>query len=214
MDLHGPGICTWYAIPLFGIFVAFSLIVHCGVEGIETVDGAWRDVMASIASAPLTDVMNLISLIGSTAFVYSVSLILFVHMWKSRMKESIVSFFSMLVTASLAVNAMKYAFRIPRPPDGLLHVSGYSYPSGHVVLTTVFYFGLAYALYKWGRISKVTSFLFATFVSLAMGLSRTYLSVHYLSDVIGGYLLALGVVAVFFSWLSRSFSRRDTPNTR
>jgi undecaprenyl-diphosphatase len=149
--------------------------------------------------------------VGSTAFVYSASLIIFVHMWKSRMMEAIKPFLALIVTASVSVNIFKYVFRMPRPPDPLLHASGYAYPSGHVVLATAFYIGLAYVLFRWGRLSKSTASFFAAAMSIAMGLSRTYLSVHYLSDVVGGYLLAVGIVALFFGWLSRSLSHHDVP---
>lgn len=209
MDLRAMSPYTWYALLPLGLFFVYSLLVYGEVEGITALDSAWLDTMASLVSPRLTDMMNLVSLVGSTAFVYSVSLVLFVHMWKSRMKEPITSFFALIVTASVSVNICKYIFRMPRPPDPLLHASGYAYPSGHVVLATTFYVGLAYVLYRWGRLSRATAFLFAAAMSIAMGLSRTYLSVHYLSDVVGGYLLALGIVALFYGWLSRSLSCRD-----
>ena len=69
----------------------------------------------------------------------------------------------------------------------------FSFPSGHATLAAAFYGFLAYAIVRdapaRGQRAGVAGALLMLVV--AIGLSRMYLGVHFLSDVLGGYLLGL-----------------------
>ena len=96
---------------------------------------------------------------------------------------------------------MKHAFQRARPNlDGpLLTLTTYSFPSGHVAGTALFYGLLAAML-----VSKVNVWrwqLLIAFAAIALvvlvALSRLYLGVHYLSDVLAAFAEAV-------AWLSLS----------
>ena len=93
--------------------------------------------------------------------------------------------------------ALKLLFQRARPvfEDTLLVLDSYSFPSGHALGSTVLYGTLAVLLAshpKWRR----PVFFAAMVMVLLVALSRVYLGVHYLSDVLAG--IALGVVWVNF----------------
>lgn len=101
--------------------------------------------------------------------------------------------------------AMKYAFHRTRPvfDDPLLTLATYSFPSGHVAGTTLFY-GLL-VCYLFSRIEAWPQRALIVIAAIAMvllvGFSRMYLGVHYFSDVLGAIAeatawLALTVTAV------------------
>jgi undecaprenyl-diphosphatase len=67
-----------------------------------------------------------------------------------------------------------------------------SYPSGHVSATTAFLVVMALLIgQQWAKVVAVLGIL-------AMMVSRTYLSAHWLSDVLGGACLAAGVVLLLW----------------
>ncbi|MGH7175721.1 MAG: phosphatase PAP2 family protein [Minisyncoccia bacterium] len=78
----------------------------------------------------------------------------------------------------------------------------YSFPSGHAVMSVVFYGFAAYALARTYPRLGGWIYLAATLLTLLIGLSRVYLGVHYPSDVIAGWLLGL-----FWLWLGTTFAR-------
>lgn len=92
---------------------------------------------------------------------------------------------------SILLNALvKEAMHRPRPhfSDLLLTLTTYSFPSGHSASATLFYGFLA--TYVIVRLRAWRSRLMVGFIALSavilVGLSRIYLRVHYLSDVLGG----------------------------
>ncbi|MEM0961647.1 MAG: phosphatase PAP2 family protein, partial [Bacteroidota bacterium] len=84
---------------------------------------------------------------------------------------------------------LKAVFQRARPVDPVVVAEGFSFPSGHALASTVFYGMLIYL--SWRLATRVSVRLAVAAVSLALiiavGLSRVYLNVHYLTDVIGGW---------------------------
>jgi undecaprenyl-diphosphatase len=101
--------------------------------------------------------------------------------------------------------ALKHVFQRARPSfdDPLLSLQTYSFPSGHTAAATVFYGLLACYLVRRVRAwpARVTVVLAAVAMVMLVALSRMYLGVHYLSDVLaaaaeGAAWLAICITAV------------------
>jgi undecaprenyl-diphosphatase len=85
----------------------------------------------------------------------------------------------------------------PRPSLApLVHASGAAFPSGHALTAFVVFGLLPLVLLPTGR-ARIVSWLGSALIVLAVGFSRIYLGEHWLTDVIGSYLLgALFVLSV------------------
>ena len=99
------------------------------------------------------------------------------------------------VTISVIFNMiLKNIFARPRPEMiRLIDEAGFSFPSGHAMVTMVAYGYLIYVVHhyiqqKWLRYSLIA---FLIFIIVSVGLSRIYLGVHYLTDVLAGYSISL-----------------------
>jgi undecaprenyl-diphosphatase len=85
-----------------------------------------------------------------------------------------------------------------RPPDGLVHPAGASFPSGHTAFAGATCVAAVLLFTKVDRRRRLWWAL-ATAGIAAMAWSRTYLQVHWLLDVLAGSLLGAGVALVVFA---------------
>ena len=88
-------------------------------------------------------------------------------------------------------NAIKSIVDRPRPPGALLHASGSSYPSGHAAFAAVTAVLLVALLPTPGRRAPWAGL--GLVLAVGMAWSRTYLMVHWLTDVLGGLCVGAGV---------------------
>jgi len=148
-------------------------------------------ILAGSISDINTDVMQFFTFLGTHIFLIPANIILIAyflfikkHRWYS-IKIPVVALSSLVLMFSL-----KYLFRRSRPLSPLLEQArGYSFPSGHALMSFTFYGLLIYLAwlnvknvwFKWFIITALALLIFV------IGLSRVYLRVHYASDVVAGY---------------------------
>lgn len=105
-----------------------------------------------------------------------------------------------LIFITILNNILKLIIQRPRPSGfNLIIESGYSFPSGHSMVSTAFYGFLIYLLYKKIKnknLRRATCFLLSLLIILIC-ISRVYLGVHYASDVIGGFFVSLSYLIVY-----------------
>lgn len=87
---------------------------------------------------------------------------------------------------------LKTLFARPRPvfADPVVVESYYSFPSGHAMFSLIAYGMLAYliGLYIKNHYARIFVVFVATLTIVLIGISRMVLGVHYLSDVVGGFI--------------------------
>jgi undecaprenyl-diphosphatase len=92
----------------------------------------------------------------------------------------------------------------------VLGADGYSFPSGHTTGTTVVWLGSAWMLTHWvvhRRSAQLAVWLLAAAMTVAVGVSRVYLGVHYPTDVLAGWAVGgawtLVLVLTVIVWENR-----------
>lgn len=142
--------------------------------------------------------MRLISDSGS-ALAWQIVLSLVVAWLLWRRLPRLALFVVITATGSSLLNAVvKTTVHRLRPvlTDPVAHETGLSFPSGHAQAAIVGYAVLLLVFLPilngvWRRLAVT----FAVLMVLAIGFSRIALGVHYLSDVVGGYVLGAAWVA-------------------
>jgi membrane-associated phospholipid phosphatase len=131
-----------------------------------------------------------ISFMGDIMFyLFLISLIY----WCFNKKTGIKLFCLVLFLGYLGV-FLKNVFKTPRPDPSLwkTNANGYGFPSGHVTVTTGFWsYVMMIMRRKW-----LTAIGFITIFFVAF--SRVYLGVHFLLDVIGGFLIGAAATLLFY----------------
>jgi undecaprenyl-diphosphatase len=107
----------------------------------------------------------------------------------------------------------------PPIPFAVINAKGFSFPSGHAAGIAVGVCLTAWMLTRWlitRWIGRVVVSTVAIGVAAVMGFSRVYLGVHYVSDVLAGWLLGAawaGAVILVGSWWLQVAGSRDRVRT-
>ena len=113
--------------------------------------------------------------------------------------------------APLASTILKAAVGRPRPPEAMVHPSGSSFPSGHATYAGATCVALV-LLFTTARSRRGRWWALAAAGIVGMAWSRTYLQVHWLSDVVAGSLLGIGTALLVFGGAT-SLVARAWPGT-
>ena len=119
-------------------------------------------------------------------------------------KNKLMGFFVVLNLAlSGALNQLlKHIVQRPIPTEyRLINESGYSFPSGHSMVSAAFYGLFIYLIFKnvKNKYIKWGSITFLSILIISIGVSRIYLGVHYTSDVLAGFLISISYLVIYTS---------------
>jgi len=182
-----------FAVASF-VLVSYAVIVN-GDPGPTPGDTTAIEIAERLQAGWLTDFSKAFTHLGSSAFVGLSAFVAAALLVARRRWAEFGVLIAGAVLIFIGVHELKDVVGRPRPEGGLIDVSGSSFPSAHAAYST-FYVWLAVTIVLRLRpgMARGAAVVVAGIVLTALvGLSRVYLSVHYLSDVSAGW--ALGVAA-------------------
>lgn len=134
-----------------------------------------------------------------------VGLIALFFYWK-RWKAEALLIIGSLVLLGGASTALKLLYQRPRPTiEWLVHTTGFSFPSWHTASTMLLAGVLAIVVYQRIATPTLRYILQGGLILLAVlvAISRIYVGVHYPTDIIGGWLLALFILELCYPLYDR-----------
>ncbi|MGZ5198596.1 MAG: phosphatase PAP2 family protein [Telluria sp.] len=197
--------------------VVFGVLAEQVQSGapITALDGQLASWFHAHASRGLTLFMLAITWLHSAWGILAMVAVFGGWLYRERLHEWMVALLVTVPGGMLLNVGFKHLFRRARPQfdDPLLTLSTYSFPSGHTASATVLY-GFVVLFIAWrtrARWRTAVAAIGALVAVCLVALSRMYLGVHYLSDVLaaaseGGMWLALCGTA-FRVWRQRGEGR-------
>ncbi|WP_439880539.1 phosphatase PAP2 family protein [Pontibacter sp. MBLB2868] len=163
-------------------------------EWIVILDKKFTVFLYNFRSPWLSQFLYAISYLGEQITVFIVGALVSVVFLYRRRFVALVAFWLVMGGLGISVRYGKTFISRARPSDvAYYQVEHFSFPSGHATTALALYGLLAYFLYRHynkNAYQNLTIWLSVILIFL-VGFSRIYLGVHYLSDVLAGYLLGL-----------------------
>ena len=123
-------------------------------------------------------------------------LVIWFVMKNKRMSIFYAGTFAVVCVANFII---KQIVRRARPEHlMIIEETGFSFPSGHAMMTFAFFAILIHFVCKMVKNKTLKISLVSVFslLILAIGFSRVYLGVHYLTDIVAGFLISFVIVSV------------------
>lgn len=154
-----------------------------------------------------------ITSMGSTTILTFFTAVAIIYLLLAHKGSHALLVFISAVGGALISTGLKNLFERPRP-DFVAHiveVSSASFPSGHALNSAVIYLTLGVLLARVENNFRLRAFIMglAVFCTLAIGISRVYLGVHYPTDVLAGWILGTGwamLCLVAMLWLEKQMT--------
>ena len=155
------------------------------------------NIVSNLISDKLTPLVKMVTWFGSATCLILLTVILFVII---KNKKAGLLIGTNLVIITILNQTLKSLLQRPRPTGfRIINETGYSFPSGHSMISMAFYGFLIYLIYKnvKNKYLKFTLIIILIILIISIGLSRIYLGVHYTSDVLAGFLLSIAYLIFY-----------------
>ena len=189
----------------FFLIIFFLILRDVFIYEITSYDNwAYSVFVHDLRSNNMTLFMMIITAFGN-AFTLIGIILLFFLLSKNKKNGIYLSINILLIfIINLIVKAI---VQRPRPVGyNLIIENNYSFPSGHAMVATAFYGFIIYLIYKNIKDKKL-KYALVTLIFLLIILimiSRIYLGVHYLSDTLAGFSLAIVYLMIFITYIDKN----------
>ena len=171
-------------------WIAATVATAGVLTSIDASVGAW---LRQHATPPLTLAMMSISFLGAPSTLTGVTLVICALLGRQRKFDELVPLLTLVLGGNLLNYALKFLIHRGRPTseDPLLTLTSYSFPSGHAMASTVFYGFVITGVLTMTRRRQPAAVVAGVLMIGLVCLSRVYLGVHYVSDVLAGIFEAV-----------------------
>ena len=188
----------YYLITIILMLLTFILVKKHFSYELVTLDTFIHDKLLTLYHTDfLNYIMRFTSLLGSVYFYIIVLLIVLIKS-KIYFKLTVVPLITSYITNmtfKLIINRNRPLTWIVTPPLDP------SFPSGHTICSVVFYGIIIYLLKNIKNNNlRLTLRILLTILITLIGISRLYLGVHFLSDVLTAYLLGILILTMFIRY--------------
>lgn len=191
------------------LLICFLLVAYFR-ESFNAIDLSVNLWAASANTGFFTSAAKAISVIFDTTAMIVYSFVLAIILFAFHHRRYGLLLLGAMTADALLVTFFKTAIMSPRPPNGIMVETGYSFPSGHTTSCVVFFGVLTYFVWKqWGsvKVKALTAGLYLS-VTAIVAFDRIYLNVHWFSDIVGSVFLGAFWLTFSILLLKHLLSRR------
>ena len=161
------------------------------------IDDFVYSLVKPLISNDMTNIMQFITFFSDPIWCILLSCLMILFVKNKKISKA---FLLNLILVFLLNYVLKILFSRNRPADiNLIVETGFSFPSGHAMMSLGIYGFLIYLLLlsDKNKISKIIGTCFLILLIFLIGISRIYLGVHYATDVIAGFVISASYLLLF-----------------
>ncbi|WP_242241546.1 phosphatase PAP2 family protein [Bacillus cereus group sp. BfR-BA-01309] len=198
-------VCIVLLLAVFGI-VAWR--VHVG--GVTVMDTYVRGLVKGLQTEDSLTFFSYYTKVGSAIGIVTTLVISLLVFWRKRYYAAMIVYPVGILITHLVNKGIKEIVKRERPSlNEALDALGYSFPSGHAMLSIMTFGFLAYIIAA--NLKSVTGKYVITIlmgiVIVSIGLSRVILNVHYPTDILAGYCVG-GILLIIAIYCHRLLTER------
>lgn len=202
-----------WIIVFFGVILFLAILEDIFDEEIVKLDAfGYQFISTFLISDFATPIAKVMTRLGGATVLITLTILFLIII---RNKKIGISIATNLIIITILNVLLKNIVQRPRPTEfRMIYETGYSFPSGHSMVSMAFYGYLIYLIYqnlknktvKWGLIGLLSVLI------VTIGTSRIYLGVHYTSDVLAGFILSISYLIGYTSMIKKFVKNEEKEN--
>lgn len=188
---------NWIACLLGVLFIILTILVV--QNKLVNFDNSIYKIVTANMNDNLTVFYKIFTFLGSTIFMISLCVVLFLVFILKKRKDYAFIEASVLIFSTIINNVVKFIIRRERPEVLKLVIEkSFSFPSGHTMASVSLYGIIIYLIIKseMQKKYKIILSVIIGIIPILVMLSRIYLGAHFASDVIGACILSTIILLV------------------
>lgn len=191
------------------IFIVIGSMVHLNSNILISTDNLFSASFQKLFGYPtmnyngnlLNGLMTFLATFGHPLYLVVLAVIISISLFVTAHKSLAFWFIGVISSGGIAGVIMKFVFHRERPLGHLPNDSGFSFPSGHSVESTLVFLIILIVLIPLIKNKSIRQLTFVIVPVIWLGIlfSRLYFNAHHLSDVIGG--VSFGAFWMFSSMI-------------
>lgn len=180
------------------IIFIFFVFLH---NYFNIIDDFVYSLVKPLISNDMTNIMQFITFFSDPIWCILLSCLMILFVKNKKISKA---FLLNLILVFLLNYVLKILFSRNRPADiNLIVETGFSFPSGHAMISLGIYGFLIYLLLSSdkNKISKIIGTASLILLIFLIGISRIYLGVHYATDVIAGFIISASYLLLFIRFI-------------
>ncbi|WP_430787799.1 phosphatase PAP2 family protein [Virgibacillus flavescens] len=198
----------------FVLFTTFLWIVKISNGTIPLLDQWSRNFVSTLADSNIYFLFRWVTELGSGTFLTPFTIIMGIVLWFIFRDWFVATMFTGGTLLSHGLNVgIKVLVERQRPRIfAAAEAEGYSFPSGHAMISMVCFGLLVYFLSKKIKSKKAILIMqiSVTILIFCIGMSRYIIRVHYLTDVLAGFLFGYLFILIWTYLYEAIHNRRTT----
>lgn len=198
------------------LLVLFFILTGLVVTGkMDVLDKSLFELLIKLKCKPLTNILYVITEIGSTIGVIIVLITSLISFIKTKKLSDFKYVLMNTIIGVLLMKGIKEIVRRVRPSWKWIKEGGYSYPSGHTISAVLLYGTLLLIVSKnvQGKLRKPL-IAFLSIMMILIPISRIYFGVHYLTDVLASVILGFIILITTSIIMDKEYYIRDKNKNR
>ncbi len=206
-----PGI----AVAVTGIALTMLVMLTASIlffPAFQGFDARLSAAMRVVEFGPLEDSARLLTFVGDRWTMAILTALGVAWLFLRRMKAEAVLLGATMVIGTTAGSVLKELIERARPGIEFARIpvpESYSFPSGHALAAFLFFGIVAFIFFTRARTPRVKlgAWIACSLIALGVALSRVYLGVHFLGDIIASWMLGSAFLTAFVGayiwWVTR-----------
>ncbi|EJR60433.1 hypothetical protein IIO_03792 [Bacillus cereus VD115] len=195
-------------ILLLTVFSIIAWRVHEG--GVTVMDTYVRGLVKGLQTESSLTFFSYFTKLGSAIGIVTILIISLLVFWQKRYYAAMIVYPMGILITHLVNKGIKEIVKRERPSlNEALDALGYSFPSGHAMLSIMTFGFLIYIIAA--NLKSVTGKYVITILMgiliVSIGLSRVILNVHYPTDILAGYCVG-GILLIIAIYYHRLLTKR------